>query len=213
MPEQLNQTNDLAVMLSRIQAAEHGLAAKRSEVPLWIWDNYIACRRSQNHTSMWEICLPVRFRIKEITYNYRYIHRVAASKECTVKLWLPLDSAGKYVITQLHTEREESLPHVYGWSACLSVGDGPPQISCMADFKRMKDSLARALSQINLSSLLSTIKRQWPKEVVSAIPPAIRKRIGRRRMGSLSQVDLETYFVRTEVEREDQTWAVGITLP
>lgn len=208
MPEQLtNQTNDLAIMLSRIQAAEQSLGAKRSEVPMWVWDNYIPIRHSRTHSAMWEVGLPIEFQIKEIIYNDIYLHTVpqALQKWALVQLWLPIDQTGKYTLTHLHTEMEVNLPHVYGYSACLAIGDGPPRIATYSDYTSLMRSLKRAMGQINLSSLLTKRPSKWPKEVRLAIVPAIRKWIRRRQVYMPREV-LETYFIRQASETKEETW-------
>lgn len=204
LAEELSQ--DLQTVQESIRAAEAALKTKGELVPKWWIENQVPLRWDAINVA-WKLGMKIRFSIKQIVYE-NYLHETFNPKSATVWFWLPVGKLGNYNVTQLHLMREDlHLPHVTPRGACLAIGDGPPAITCWRDLMSLQNSLARGLSQINLSSLLSTKKGLWPKEVRNTVPMPVRKCIRGRYMRGMSREVLETYFKRVESEQVGETWS------
>lgn len=90
-------------------------------------------------------------------------------------LLIPIGSKGEYNVTSIKVApNAQVLPHIGRTGACLSVGDAPATLQTALDWARLRISLKRAMSRVQLDSLLCGVG-EWREALRPFTPPALYK--------------------------------------
>jgi hypothetical protein len=89
-----------------------------------------------------------------------------------LQLWLPLDGTPERV--SLVDTRDGFLPHIIVGACCVKLGEPVQAITSLERLDKFGQQISRAMSTINLASLLSPNVVSWNPQVVRLLPDAIK---------------------------------------
>lgn len=86
-----------------------------------------------------------------------------------VDFWVPIDLAGRVSISSIKVVGRQYLPHVDGSASCMAPGDAPAEVKNFNDWLRLRESVCRTMSRVNLASLRVSVV-DWLEFLKPSIP-------------------------------------------
>jgi hypothetical protein len=143
-----------------------------------------------------------------VHYEKQWAVRSDVPRYIAVDLWIPLK--GNPEAVGLVSNDRGYLPHIIDGSACMKIGDRIQEINCLDRLRLFQNQISRAMSIINLASLLSPDIDSWMPEIVRMLPDGIKKWLETYRSNS-NQNGIAAIAALPPVEHIEtgaETWSV-----
>jgi hypothetical protein len=189
--------------------------------PNWAVRNHCILMQAEN--GLWYVNMKLEVEVLRAEFEYAYVDpadprkviykrkiwKCARPPVVTTRVWQPINNTvtGEYIVTACYIEDIGSqLPHLSHDHGCVGLADAPPHLRTFDHFKSLKASLTRAMSVINLKSLLIGFNA-WAEPIKKAFSPAFKDAVTNEYVErALKELPADEEIVINQAQEHSETW-------